>query len=255
MNNPDQNQVFAKCAVRLIPFLMLLYFVNYLDRVNVGFAALTMKKDLGFSPSVYGLAASVFFVSYAMFQIPATLFVERLGHRRAICFVMAVWGAVSASTALVQAPIGFYVARFMLGVAEAGFFPGVILYLTFWFPPEYRARFTAIFMTAIPLSAAFGGPISSLLLELDGAGGLRGWQWLFLVEGLPACVLALVVLKFLPDGPAQASFLSQAEKDTITARLAAERPTGPANIWPGIFDLRVLLLGLTGTGINAAIFG
>jgi ACS family tartrate transporter-like MFS transporter len=256
VNNPEQqDQVFAKCAVRLIPFLMLLYFTNYLDRVNVGFAALTMNRDLGFSPSVYGLAASVFFISYAMFQIPATLFVERLGHRRAICLVMAVWGAVSASTALVHEPIGFYTARFLLGVAEAGFFPGIILYLTFWFPSEYRARFTAIFMTAIPLSATFGGPLSGLLLGLDGMGGLRGWQWLFVVEGLPACLLAFAVWKFLPDGPADARFLSEAEKQTIAARLAAERPAVPPSVWPGIFDLRVLLLGLTGTGINAAIFG
>jgi ACS family tartrate transporter-like MFS transporter len=255
MAEQHQDQVFAKCAKRLIPFLMLLYFTNYLDRVNVGFAALTMNRDLGFSPSIYGLAASIFFVSYAMFQIPATLFVERLGHRRAICIVMATWGAVSASTALVTAPAGFYAARFLLGVAEAGFFPGIILYLTFWFPREYRARFTAIFMTAIPLSATFGGPLSGLLLGLDGAHGVRGWQWLFLVEGLPACVLAFVVLKFLPDGPAQASFLSEAEKQTIAARLAAERPAVPTSVWPGIFDLRVLLLGLVGTGINAAIFG
>ncbi len=256
VNKPEQqDQVFAKCAVRLIPFLMLLYFTNYLDRVNVGFAALTMNHDLGFSPAVYGAAASIFFISYAMFQIPATLFVERLGHRRAIFLVMAAWGAISASTALVHEPYGFYAARFLLGVAEAGFFPGIILYLTFWFPREYRARFTAIFMTAIPLSSTFGGPLSGLLLGLDSLGGLRGWQWLFLIEGLPACALALVVLKFLPDGPAQASFLSDAEKQTIAARLAAERPAAPPSDWPGIFDLRVFLLGLVGTGINSAIFG
>ncbi|MEI7790678.1 MAG: MFS transporter [Alphaproteobacteria bacterium] len=255
MISEQQNQVFTKCAVRLIPFLMLLYFVNYLDRVNVGFAALTMNKDLGFSPSVYGAAASIFFISYAIFQIPATLFVARLGHKRAICVVMAFWGAVSAATSLVTEPYGFYAARFLLGVAEAGFFPGIILYLTFWFPREYRARFTAIFMTAIPLSSTFGGPLSGLLLQLDSLGGLRGWQWLFLIEGLPACALALVVLKFLPNGPAQASFLSQAEKDTITARLAEERPASHTSVWPGIFDLRVLLLGLVGTGINSAIFG
>jgi ACS family tartrate transporter-like MFS transporter len=255
MAEQRQDQVFAKCAKRLIPFLMLLYFTNYLDRVNVGFAALTMNRDLGFSPSVYGAAASIFFVSYALFQIPATLFVERLGHRRAISMVMAAWGAISASTALVHEPYGFYAARFLLGVAEAGFFPGIILYLTFWFPREYRARFTAIFMTAIPLSSTFGGPLSGLLLGLDNFHGLRGWQWLFLIEGLPACVLALVVLKLLPDGPAQASFLSEAEKRTIAARLAVERPAAHTSVWPGIFDLRVLLLGLVGTGINSAIFG
>jgi ACS family tartrate transporter-like MFS transporter len=251
----QQEQVFAKCAGRLIPFLMLLYFFNYLDRVNVGFAGLTMNRDLGFSPSVYGLAASVFFVSYAMFQIPATMFLERLGARRAVAIIMAAWGTVSAATALVHEPIGFYAARFLLGVAEAGFFPGMILYLTFWFPREYRARFTAIFMTAIPLSSTFGGPLSGFILGLDGAGGLRGWQWLFLIEGLPACALALAVVKFLPDGPASAPFLSAAEKQTIERRLAAERPAAPPSPWPGLYDPRVVLLGLAGTGINAAIFG
>ena len=251
----QQEQVFAKCAGRLIPFLMLLYFFNYLDRVNVGFAALTMNRDLGFSPSVYGLAASVFFVSYAMFQIPATMFLERIGARAAVAIIMAAWGTVSAATALVSQPTGFYAARFLLGVAEAAFFPGIILYLTFWFPREYRARFTAIFMTAIPLSSTFGGPLSGLVLGLDGVGGLRGWQWLFLVEGLPACALALAVLKFLPDGPAQATFLSEAEKQTIATRLAAERPAAPKSPWPGLYDPRVLLLGLAGTGVNAAIFG
>lgn len=249
------EQVFAKCARRLIPFLMLLYFVNYLDRVNVGFAALTMNRDLGFSPSVYGLAASTFFVSYALFQIPATMLLERIGARRAVCLIMAAWGAVSAGTALVNEPFGFYTARFLLGVAEAGFFPGMILYLTFWFPRRYRARFTAIFMTAIPLSSTFGAPLSGLILGLDGAGGLRGWQWLFLIEGLPACALAFAVLKSLPDGPAQATFLSEAEKQTITRRLLAERPAAPPSPWPGLYDPRVLLLGLAGTGVNAAIFG
>src|SRR6185312_9230385 len=169
--------------------------------------------------------------------------------------IMAAWGTVSAATSLVHEPIGFYAARFLLGVAEAGFFPGIILYLTFWFPREYRARFTAIFMTAIPLSSTFGGPLSGFILGLDGAGGLRGWQWLFLIEGLPACALALAVLKFLPDGPARATFLSEAEKQTIERRLAAERPAAPASPWPGLYDPRVLLLGLAGTGINAAIFG
>jgi ACS family tartrate transporter-like MFS transporter len=251
----QQEQVFAKCAGRLIPFLMLLYFFNYLDRVNVGFAALTMNRDLGFSPSVYGLAASIFFVSYALFQVPATMFLERIGARAAVAIIMAAWGTVSAATALVNKPTTFYAARFLLGVAEAAFFPGIILYLTFWFPRAYRARFTAIFMTAIPLSSTFGAPISGLILGLDGAGGLRGWQWLFLIEGLPVLVLALAVLKFLPDGPAEATFLSEAEKQTIARRLAAERPAAPASPWPGLYDPRVLLLGLAGTGVNAAIFG
>jgi ACS family tartrate transporter-like MFS transporter len=251
----DQDQVFAKCARRLIPFIMLLYVANYLDRVNVGFAALTMNKDLGFSPSVYGFAASIFFLSYAMFQIPATVLLERMGARRTVFTIMTVWGALSAANALVREPMLFYVLRFLLGVAEAGFFPGVILYLTFWFPKEYRARFTATFMMAIPFSSVFGAPLSGLILGLDGLHGLKGWQWLFLIEGLPACLLAFAVLKFLPDGPRDASFLSDAEKKIIATRLATEKTLAPPSLWRGLYDPRVLLLGLVGTGIGSAIFG
>jgi len=251
----QQDQVFAKCAKRLIPFMMLLYVTNYLDRVNVGFAALTMNHDLGFGPRVYGFAAGIFFISYAAFQIPATILLERIGARRTVFAIMAGWGACSAATAFVQTPIAFYTLRVLLGLAEAGFFPGIILYLTFWFPREYRARFTAIFMLAIPLSSTFGAPLSGLILGLDGLGGFRGWQWLFLIEGLPPCLLAFAVLKFLPDGPQDASWLSQAEKQTIASRLAAEKPAAPPNIWAGLIDPRVLLLGLAGTGIGAGIFG
>jgi ACS family tartrate transporter-like MFS transporter len=251
----DQEQVFAKCAWRLIPFMMLLYFTNYLDRVNVGFAALTMNQNLGFSPSVYGFAAGIFFISYAMFQIPATVLLERVGARRTVFTIMAVWGTVSAATAFVREPASFYALRFLLGVAESGFFPGMILYLTFWFPREYRARFTAILMLASPLSSTLGGPMSGLILGMDGVAGFRGWQWLFLIEGLPACLLAFAVLKLLPDGPIAAAFLSETERQTIAARLATERPAAPSKLWPGLYDARVLLLGLAGTGIGAAIFG
>jgi len=182
MAQPQQEQelVFAKVAKRLIPFIMVLYVTNYLDRVNVGFAALTMNRDLGFSATVYGFAASIFFVSYALFQIPATVILERVGARRTVFAIMAAWGACSAANAFITEPMGFYALRFLLGVAEAGFFPGIILYLTFWFPKEYRARFTATFMMAIPFSSVFGSPLSGLILGMDGIAGLRGWQWLFL---------------------------------------------------------------------------
>src|ERR1700730_15901436 len=169
-----QDQVFAKCAWRLIPFMMLLYVTNYLDRVNVGFAALTMNKDLGFSPSTYGFAAGIFFLSYAMFHVPASVIINRVGARRSVFCIMATWGALSAATAFVQELVSFYILRFLLGVAEAGFFPGMILYLTFWLPSLYRARFTAIFMAAIPLSSIFGGPLSGLILGMDGGAGFYG---------------------------------------------------------------------------------
>jgi len=251
----EQEQVFAKVAKRLIPFIMVLYVTNYLDRVNVGFAALTMNRDLGFSATVYGFAASIFFVSYALFQIPATVILERVGARRTVFAIMAAWGACSAANAFITEPMGFYALRFLLGVAEAGFFPGIILYLTFWFPKEYRARFTATFMMAIPFSSVFGSPLSGLILGMDGIAGLRGWQWLFLIEGLPACLLAFAVLKFLPDGPKDADFLSEAEKQTIATRLARERSPAPSSVLAGLYDPRVLLLGLVGTGIGASIFG
>ena len=234
---------------------MVLYVTNYLDRVNVGFAALTMNRDLGFSATVYGFAASIFFVSYALFQIPATVILERVGARRTVFAIMAAWGACSAANAFITEPMGFYALRFLLGVAEAGFFPGIILYLTFWFPKEYRARFTATFMMAIPFSSVFGSPLSGLILGMDGIAGLRGWQWLFLIEGLPACLLAFAVLKFLPDGPKDADFLSEAEKQTIATRLARERSPAPSSVLAGLYDPRVLLLGLVGTGIGASIFG
>jgi len=233
----------------------VLYVTNYLDRVNVGFAALTMNRDLGFSATVYGFAASIFFVSYALFQIPATVILERVGARRTVFAIMAAWGACSAANAFITEPMGFYALRFLLGVAEAGFFPGIILYLTFWFPKEYRARFTATFMMAIPFSSVFGSPLSGLILGMDGIAGLRGWQWLFLIEGLPACLLAFAVLKFLPDGPKDADFLSEAEKQTIATRLARERSPAPSSVLAGLYDPRVLLLGLVGTGIGASIFG
>jgi ACS family tartrate transporter-like MFS transporter len=250
-----QDQVFAKCAWRLIPFMMLLYVTNYLDRVNVGFAALTMNKDLGFSPSIYGFAAGIFFLSYAMFQVPANVILERVGARRSVFCIMGTWGALSAATAFVQEPVSFYILRFLLGVAEAGFFPGMILYLTFWFPHLYRARFTAIFMAAIPLSSIFGGPISGLILGMDGVAGLHGWQWLFLLEGLPAFFLAFAVLKLLPDSPASAAWLTGEEKATIAERIAAEQPMAQSNVWTGLSDPRVLALGLAGMCAGIASWG
>ena len=250
-----QDRVFAKCAWRLIPFMMLLYVTNYLDRVNVGFAALTINQDLGFSPSIYGFAAGIFFVSYAMFQVPASVIISRVGVRCSVFFIMATWGALSAATAFVQEPVGFYILRFLLGVAEAGFFPSMILYLTFWFPHLYRARFTAIFMAAIPLSSIFGGPISGLILGMDGVAGFYGWQWLFLLEGLPAFFLAFAVLKFLPDSPASAAWLTSEEKATIAERIAAEQPMARSDVWAGLSDPRVLALGLAGMCSGIASWG
>src|SRR5258705_1814453 len=203
----SEQDVFTKAAWRLIPFMMLLYIVNYVDRVNVGFAAFTTNKDLSFSPGVYVCGAGAFFLGYSLFQIPANLILERVGARRWIFCILVVWGVISASNALVQTPASFYTVRILLGVAEAGFFPGMVLYLTYWFPPAYRARLIAIFMAAIPFANTIGGPVSSLVLQLDGAAGLHGWQWLFLVEAAPAVLLAFAGFRFFANGPAGAPWV------------------------------------------------
>ncbi len=251
----EQDKVFAKCAWRLIPFMMLLYLVNFIDRTNVGFAALTMNMDLGFSPAVFGFGAGVFFVGYALCQVPANVILERIGARRWVFWMLAVWGLLSASNAWVQSPETFYAVRFLLGVAEAGFFPGMLLYLTYWFPRAYRARFTASFMVAIPLSFVVGGPLASLILGMDGVAGLHGWQWLFLLEGLPAFLLSFAVLKWLPDRPNDASWLTSDEKKAIAARLVAEDTPGRSDLWQALRDPRVLALGVANFSFQSCAYG
>jgi ACS family tartrate transporter-like MFS transporter len=240
----SDEKVFAKCAWRLIPLMGLLYAVNLLDRINVGFAALTMNQDLGFSPTIFGFGAGIFSIGFLVFQVPSTIMLERIGPRRWIAIILTAWGALSAAGALVQGPNSFYVVRFLLGVAEAGFFPGMILYMSYWFPRTYRARLIATFMIAVPVSRILGGPLSSIILQMDGVAGLEGWRWLFLIEGTPACLLALAVLKFLPDGPAKAPWLSREEKALIAARLAAEEIPVQRDIWITLLDPRVFALGL-----------
>ena len=250
----NQDRVLTKCAWRLIPFMGLLYVVSFIDRTNASLAALTMNNDLGFSPTVFGFGAGIFFVGYSLFQVPANVLLQRIGARRWVFCITAVWGLLAAANALVQTPTSFYVVRFLLGVAEAGFFPGMLLYLTYWFPRSYLARFTAYFMIANPLSGVVGGPLSSLILRMDGMAGLHGWQWLFLVEGLPAFLLAFAVLRFLPDDPSQASWLTNAEKGAVATRLAAEEPAGRPDLWSALRDLRVLALGIVAVATYAAIY-
>ena len=250
-----EHHIFVKCAWRLIPFMVLLYLVNFIDRVNVGFAALTMNRDMDFTPTIYGFGAGIFFFSYALFQVPANIMLDRWGARRWISFILVAWGMISAANALVQGPGSFYALRFLLGVAEAGFFPGMIFYLTLWFPQAYRARFVATFMLGQPLAFILGGPLSGFILGLDGFGGLHGWQWLFVVEGLPACLLSLVSLRLLPDRPAAASWLNPEEKRIVAARLSSEESTANRDLWPALRDPRVIALGLVGLGQNCASYG
>jgi ACS family tartrate transporter-like MFS transporter len=251
----SDDRVFAKCAWRLIPFMSLLYLINVIDRTNAGFAALTMNKDLGFSPAVFGFGAGIFFIGYAFFQVPANLMLEKVGPRRWMFCIIAAWGLLSASNALVHTPTSFYVVRFFIGSAEAGFFPGMLLYLNYWFPRRNLARFTACFMIANPGSGVVGGPLSSVILGMDGVAGVHGWQWLFLMEGLPAFLLSFAVLVLLPDAPARASWLTSDEKHAIAVRLAAEEPAGRPDLWPALRDLRVLSLGIAYFTFNASIYG
>ena len=249
------DRVFTKCAWRLIPFLTLLYVVNFLDRVNVGFAALTMNKDLGFSPAVFGLGAGIFFAGYALFQVPANVMLERIGARRWMFCILVVWGLISASNAWVTSATQFYLLRFFLGAAEAGFVPGIFFYLTLWFPSSHRGRFIASFMAAAPLSGVVGAPLSGIILSMGEVGGLHSWQWLFLIEGLPACLLAFAVLKVLPDGPAAAPWLSADEKNTIAAHLSATNVAEHRDLWGALSDIRVIGLGLVNFGVLAGANG
>ena len=224
----------AKAARRLIPFLCLCYAVSFLDRVNVGFAALAMNEDLGFSPSIYGAGAGIFFVGYILFEIPSNLALQKFGARIWIARIMISWGLVASAMALVHSETSFYVMRFLLGVAEAGFFPGIILYLTYWFPAAERARIVSLFMAAVPLATVVGGPLSGALLELHGLGGLKGWHWLFLIEGVPAIVLGVIALKFLDDRPEQANWLTAEERRALAETLAAEAKATRATGYAGL---------------------
>jgi len=217
----DAAAVLAKARRRLIPFLFLLYIVAYLDRINVGFAALQMNQALGFSATTYGFGAGIFFLSYVLFEIPSNVILARIGARRWIARIMITWGLVSTGMMFVRGAAGFYTLRFLLGLAEAGFFPGIIFYLTKWFPVRDRAGTIATFMTATLTAGVIGAPISGALLSVHG-GGLAGWQWLFLIEGLPAVVLGVVVLFVLPDGPETARWLSVEERGAILAEVRAD---------------------------------
>ena len=251
----DAGRVFRKCAWRLLPFLVLLYVVNFLDRVNVGFAALTMNKDLGFSPSVFGLGAGLFFAGYSLFQVPANAVLEPVGARRWMFCILFVWGLISASNAWVTSATQFYVLRFFLGAAEAGFVPGIFFYLTLWFPPSHRGRFIASFMAAAPLSGVIGAPLSGSILSMGDILGLHSWQWLFLIEGLPACLLAFAVLKLLPDRPAAAAWLNADERKTIATELSSQIGVEHRELWRALMDIRVIALGLVNFGVLAGANG
>lgn len=250
--------VVSKLARRLIPFLFLLYVVAYLDRTNVGFAALQMQAQLGLSDAVYGLGAGIFFAGYFLFQVPSNLLLERVGARRWIASIMVVWGLTASAMMGVRTTHGFYALRFLLGAAEAGFFPGVILYLKRWFPATARARAVAWFMAAGPISGAVGSPISGALLGMDRLGGMAGWQWLFLLEGIPAMVLGAVVVLFLEDRVSGATWLSADERAWLEDTMARERlaqPSQSGGAWAGFTTPHAWLLAFVYFGLNACAYG
>jgi ACS family tartrate transporter-like MFS transporter len=254
--DPAQEAVLKKIAWRVVPLLTLAYVINYLDRTNIGVAALTMNKDLGFTATQYGLGAGILFIGYTVFEIPSNLALYSIGARRWIARIMITWGVVSVATAFVYDANSYYIARFALGVAEAGFFPGVAYYLAAWFPTQYRTRMLAWFLVAIPLSSVVGGPISGLLLEMEGVLGLPGWKWLFIVEGLPAVILGFVVLRVLADRPETAPWLDDKERRILGDMLAAERRERPkSSLLTALGDIRVVMLAVIQFGFTLGSYG
>ena len=253
-----ENRTMRKVSLRIVPFIMLLYFVSYIDRVNIGFASLTMNTDLGFSPTVFGLGAGIFFWGYFIFEVPSNIILDKVGARLWIARVMITWGLVSAAMAFAWDARSFYALRFLLGAAEAGFFPGIILYLSFWFPARRRAAMTSLFMAAAPLSVVLGSPLSTLLLEMHGLAGLNGWQWLFILEALPAVVLGVVVLFYMTDKPEQARWLADEERAWLVAEMNTERAGKAAgahhSVWRGLMDPRILTLALIYFGTSAGLY-
>ncbi|HWX00284.1 MFS transporter [Collimonas sp.] len=218
-----ETATYAKVTWRLLPMLFLCYVASYLDRVNVGFAKLQMLNDLKFSETVYGLGAGIFFIGYFIFEIPSNMMLHRVGARLWIARIMITWGLVSGAMIFVDSPTSFYAMRFLLGVAEAGFFPGVILYLTYWYPAHRRGKMTALFMTGVPVSGVIGGPLSGWIMKaLPGVHGLAGWQWMFILEAVPSLLLGVLVIFYLQDRIRGAAWLSEQEKQLLEAQIAAE---------------------------------
>ena len=260
MASPFEQRTMKKVALRLVPFLCLLYTIAFIDRINVGFAALSMSADVGLSPSAFGLGAGLFFIGYFLFEVPSNLILDKVGARRWIARVMITWGIISVGFAFTQGPNSFYILRFLLGVAEAGFFPGIILYLTYWFPKRYRGRVTAGFMVAIPVASFIAAPLSGVLLQLS-ALGLKNWQWMFILEGIPSVLLGFVVLSFMTDRPEQAKWLTAEEREWLSAEMEAERAQAGhqdhtlGEVLKSLVSWNVLRLALTYFGLTTGLYG
>jgi MFS transporter, ACS family, tartrate transporter len=253
-----EKRTIRRITWRIVPFIMLLYFIAYIDRVNIGFAALSMKSELGFTASILGFGAGIFFWGYFLFEVPSNIILHRVGARIWITRVMVTWGIISAGMAFVTGPTSFYVMRFLLGAAEAGFFPGIILYLSYWFPAGRRAGVTAFFMAAAPISTVLGSPVSASLLQMDGVMGLAGWQWMFVLEAIPAVILGIVVFFYMTDRPEQAKWLKEDEKKWLMNAMKAEAANKSAGashgILKGLLNPQVLALSLIYFGTSAGLY-
>jgi sugar phosphate permease len=246
---------FLKAAWRIVPFVTFGYLLNYMDRNNVGFAALTMNRETGLTATQFGFGAGILFLGYSTCEIPSNIALYHFGARRWLARIMITWGIVSAATAFVAGPRSWYVLRLLLGIAEAGYFPGVTYYLATWFPAEYRARMLAWFLIAVPASTVVGGPVSGLLLQMNGVAGMSGWQWLFFVEGLPVVLLGLAALWLLPDRPEDATFLTAEERLLVRAALDREpREREKRHLAAALKDPRVLLLAASQFGFIAGSY-
>lgn len=249
-----EKRTMRKVGWRLVPFLILCYFIAYIDRANIGFAALTMNADLGISATAFGIGGSLFFIAYVLFEVPSNIAQERFGPRLWIARIMMTWGAAGLGMAFITGPMGFYVLRFLLGAAEAGFFPGAVLYLSQWFPKAYRARIVATFMVAIPMSNFLGSPISALLLAMDGTAGLAGWQWVFIMESIPAIGLGLFALVALRNRPSDAAWLTAEEQAWLAKTLEDEKAPGTqkhGSVWKTLTNGKVWALAIVYCGSSA----
>jgi MFS family permease len=255
----QEKAVVRKVAWRFIPLLITCAFLAYLDRVNVSFAAITMNADIGLSAAAYGFGAGVFFLSYVLFEVPSNIILEKVGARRWLARIMVTWGVISLCMVFVRGEYSFYILRGLLGIAEAGLYPGVVYFLSTWFPAEYRGRIGSLFWLSIPLSTVIGAPISGLILGLDGVWGLQGWMWLFILESLPTIVMAYVLLRVLTDRPAEADWLERDEREWLVERMASEQASAssasPHSALAAITDSRVLAMGLVCFGAVIINYG
>jgi MFS family permease len=255
----QEKAVIRKVAWRFIPLLITCAFLAYLDRVNVSFAAITMNADIGLSAAAYGFGAGVFFLTYVVFEVPSNIILEKVGARRWLARIMVTWGVISLCMVFVRGEYSFYILRGLLGIAEAGLYPGVVYFLSTWFPAEYRGRIGSLFWLSIPLSTVIGAPISGLILGLDGVWGLQGWMWLFVLESLPTIFMAFVLLRVLTDRPSEADWLERDEREWLVERMASEQAAAssasPHSALAAITDSRVLAMGLVCFGAVIINYG